>query len=238
MSGSPERSYILWFSQRVGSTLLAQTLEDTGIAGRPREWFSNDRPTREQLWRDATTPNGVLAIKYGMSDAHAELTATLGRAHASGPDPDGGRAWDAWFPRCKHVVMTRRDRVRLAISWWRAIQSQEWHRPSRAAPTAVEPPSSSPPAELRYDRGAIDQLVIEADQREAAIHAQLARWNVAPFTIVYEDMIASYERTVRDVLDFVGVPGREGLAIPAPALARLADDLSEAWYQRYLHDGG
>lgn len=36
----PTRSYCIWFSQRVGSTLLTHALEDTGIAGRPREWFN------------------------------------------------------------------------------------------------------------------------------------------------------------------------------------------------------
>lgn len=33
----PNLSYIIWFSQRTGSTLLCQALESTGIAGRPAE---------------------------------------------------------------------------------------------------------------------------------------------------------------------------------------------------------
>jgi LPS sulfotransferase NodH len=36
----PTRSYLIWFSQRVGSTMLTQALEDTGVAGRPREWLN------------------------------------------------------------------------------------------------------------------------------------------------------------------------------------------------------
>ncbi len=35
----PVKSYAIWFSQRTGSTLLCKTLESTGIAGKPEEFF-------------------------------------------------------------------------------------------------------------------------------------------------------------------------------------------------------
>jgi trehalose 2-sulfotransferase len=215
----PRQSYILWFSQRVGSTLLAQTLEDLGIAGRPREWFEGFAATtgdelRETLWREGTTSNGVLGIKYGPWKRHAEITALLGD-------------WQAVFPNCAHVFMTRRDKVRLAVSWWRAIRSGEWHRPAGAEAAVVT---------AEYDRDAIAHLVREAGERESLIARQLAAWGVTPYTIVYEDMIGAYEPTVRALLDFLAVPGREGVTIPAPALARLADAVSDAWYERYQRD--
>src|SRR5690606_40803478 len=37
------------------------------------------------------------------------------------------RIWESAFPNHRHVFMTRRNKVRLAVSWWRAIQSGEWH---------------------------------------------------------------------------------------------------------------
>lgn len=213
------QSYVIWFSQRVGSTLLAQTLEDLGIAGRPREWLERFEAAtgdelREALWRDGTTSNGVLALKYGPWQRHAEIMALLGD-------------WHTVFPRCQHVFMTRRDKVRLAVSWWRAIRSGEWHRPVGSEPAAVTP---------EYDRGAIAHLVREAGERESLIAGQLAAWGVTPYTIVYEDMIAAYEPTVRALLELLDVPGRDGVTIPAPAFARLADGVSEAWYERYQRD--
>ena len=54
-------------------------------------------------------------------------------------------------------------------------------------------------------------------------------------TIVYEDFIARYDDTVRDVLAFVGAPAAP---IPAPSYARLADDVSDRWYARYLAERG
>ena len=216
---SVRQSYILWFSQRVGSTVLAQTLEDLGIAGRPGEWLERFEATtgdelRAMLWREGTTSNGVLGLKYGPWKRHAEIAALLGD-------------WQAVFPRCTHVFMTRRDKVRLAVSWWRAIGSGEWHRAAGTEAAAVTPD---------YNADAIAHLVREAGERESLIAAQLAAWGVTPYTIVYEDMIAAYEPTVRALLDALDIPGRDGVTIPAPALARLADDVSEAWCERYWRD--
>jgi LPS sulfotransferase NodH len=79
----PRQSYLIWFSQRVGSTMLTQALEDIGVAGRPREWLEDPAghglpakygvpdalQLRDFLWREAATPNGVMGAKYGMSAA-------------------------------------------------------------------------------------------------------------------------------------------------------------------------
>ena len=221
------RSYIIWFSQRVGSTLLTQALEDTGVAGRPREWLNgrlgDGAALREMLWTEATTPNGVLGVKYGMTPAlHAEVTEKL--VSVTGAS-DERAAWQAVFPACTHFFMTRRDRVRLAISWWRAIQSNDWHHPTRDG-TAFEAALRTP-ASVAYDRGAIDHLLREIDEREAAIHGVFARWGVQPDTIVYEDFIASYEATVRGVLELLEIPGASTVAVPARSFAKVSDELNE-----------
>ena len=219
----PTRSYILWFSQRVGSTLLAQALEDTGIAGRPREWLEPGAgllgaELKQALWMEGTTPNGVLAVKYGMHAAHHQRISEL-LADAGG--------WDAVFPQCKHVFVTRRDKVRLAISWWRAIQTGEWHRPGLVA-------SPRPPKLIDlYNYDAIAHLVLEANVREADILAQLDAWGAVPHEVVYEDLVADFARTVRGVLGFLEL---SVTSVPAPALSRIADDVSEAWHQRFRAD--
>jgi LPS sulfotransferase NodH len=238
----PSQSYAIWFSQRVGSTLLSQALEDTGIAGRPREWFTdNDNvgilakhgvatpsELRELLWREATSTNGVIGVKYGMVAAqHEQLTALFRELLPTGrADADDRHAWEAIFPRCQHVFMTRRNKVRLAVSWWRAIKSGEWHRASGA-------PAPTLDVVDKYDYDAIDYLRLEVDTRESLIHDLLARWSVAVHTIVYEDLVAHYDATIRGVLDFLQIPDRENARIPAPAFAQLADDLSDAWCERY-----
>jgi trehalose 2-sulfotransferase len=158
-------------------------------------------------------------------------------------DPDGREAWAALFPACKHVFMTRRNKVRLAVSWWRAIRSGEWHRPGRPAPTVVDPPSGHAerpklPQDVvdLYDYNALAHLFAEASLREAAMQNLFDRWRVIPYTIVYEDLIAAYEPTMRGLLDFLEIPDRHTIEIPAPAFEQLADEISNAWTERFVRE--
>ena len=247
----PKQTYTMWFSQRVGSTLLAQALEDTGVAGRPREYLNgttlaevmaqNQAGTalelRNRLWNRGSTPNGVMAIKYGMyPKLHRELMQLL----TSLPNPseeDELRAWESFFPDCQHFLLTRRDKVGLAVSWWRAIKSGEWHRPNRTEPTALgRPPKRRPAPGLdEYDFHAINHLVEEANEREDAIRVQLNRWNIQPHVLVYEDLIANFESTVRHVLAVLQLESSQ-ITIPQPAFSPLADAISNSWRERYFAD--
>ncbi len=252
----PERSYTLWFTQRVGSTLLAQALEDTGVAGRPREWLNaasvaevmnkhgaaTAEELRDRLWRVATTSNAVLGIKYGMvPKLHEELIDLMASVTGESAPEGSDRSWRAWiafFPNCRHCFLTRRDKVRLAVSWWRAIKSQGWHRPNRpdtSVGVVVEPkPSGSLIDE--YDFHAIRHLFRECSAREDAIRRQLEAWAIEPLTIVYEDLVARFEATVRSVLEFVRAPNARALTIRQPAFEPLADEINDAWYERFLAD--
>lgn len=251
----PEQSYILWFTQRVGSTLLAQALEDTGVAGRPREWLNaasaaevlnnhgaaTAHELRQQLWRVATTSNGVLGIKYGMvPKLHAELTDLMLSVN---PDalPEGTDrsypAWSGFFPNCRHCFLTRRNKIRLAVSWWRAIKSAQWHRPNRADTSlgVVEPTPSGSLID-QYDFHAIRHLLGECSAREDAIRRQLGAWAIEPLTIVYEDLVDRFEATIRSVLEFLRVPNAHTVTIRPPAFERLADEVNDAWSKRFLAD--
>jgi LPS sulfotransferase NodH len=243
----------MWFSQRVGSTMLAQALEDTGIAGRPREWLNaasasqvleklgvaSGLELRDFLWSEATTANGVLGIKFGFTrKLYDDLLVLFG-----GIDPsrttDALDAWNSILPNCKHLFLTRRNKIRLAVSWWRAIKSEEWHRPNRSEPTCCGTVTTKPvPADLAdmYDYAAIEHLFVEANLREAEMQECFDRLGVVPYTVVYEDLIADYEPTVLGVLDFLEIPGHREIAIPSPAFHRLADEVSEKWFQRFLRE--
>jgi LPS sulfotransferase NodH len=124
--------------------------------------------------------------------------------------------------------MTRRNKVRLAVSWWKAIQSHEWHRERGARPEDADLADA-------YSFDAISQLFAESVMREAGVAAFLSEARIAPLTIVYEDFVLDYEGTVRRVLEHVGLDA-SAVAIAAPAYEKLADELSERWVQRFRHE--
>jgi trehalose 2-sulfotransferase len=125
--------------------------------------------------------------------------------------------------------MTRRNKVRLAVSWWKAIQSEEWHRKTGASP-------SSRDVRNAYHFEAIDHLLVESCMREAAIQGFFTEGGIVPLTIVYEDFIADYRGTVERVLAFLNLGLSDSMEIAPPFYARLADEHSEQWVQRFRRE--
>jgi LPS sulfotransferase NodH len=58
---------------------------------------------------------------------------------------------------------------------------------------------------------------------------------IASLTIIYEDLILEYQKTIAKILEFLE-RDVAGIRIPPPYFARLADDLSEEWSQRFREE--
>ncbi|MBD2864092.1 Stf0 family sulfotransferase [Paenibacillus oceani] len=227
----PTQSYTIWFSQRTGSTLLNYALSSTGVAGDPCEWLhfghrdpnTMTREDMEQIWKEGTTPNGVFGLKTSFDSRWMDSFRTIFDVPAAATR---AKVWSEAFPNCnKHIFMTRRNKVRLAVSWWRAIVSGEWHRKHG------EKPQEHDIAD-KYKFDAIDHLLTECAMREAALEDFFSEAGIVPLTIVYEDFILDYEGTVMDVLKFLDIP-TDHVAVAPPALERLADGVAEEWVQRF-----
>jgi LPS sulfotransferase NodH len=238
----PQLSYTIWFSQRTGSTLLCKALESTGIAGTPREWFNcppdlletfhqtDHAELQEYLWKLGSTPNGVFAINHSYYEPHfSQLTETL-RKFPACPSEETRRTkiWQHVFPNHRHIFMTRRNKIRLAVSWWRAIQSGEWH---------VSTGEPRKPVDLSnaYSYDAINHLYNECSMREAGIQEFFTEENITPLNIFYEDFVQEYDQTIRNILDYLGLDS-QSVTIASPALAKTADAVSEEWVQRFREE--
>jgi LPS sulfotransferase NodH len=68
--------------------------------------------------------------------------------------------------------------------------------------------------------------------REAGIQEFFSEGNIVPLTIVYEDFIQEYEKTLRKILEFLELDPNN-VEIPVPSLSPTADSISEAWVQRF-----
>jgi LPS sulfotransferase NodH len=219
--------------------LLCKALEATRIAGIPNEWLyrwlddQNGRDPAELqtlLWKRGSTPNGVFGLKHSFHEPHfGRLIETLRQFPGCPPDEQNRvRIWEQALPNHKHIFMTRRNKVRLAVSWWKAIKSQEWHR-------LADAPARGSDLQDAFSFEAIYHLFQECSMREAGIQELFSEGQIVPLTLVYEDFIAEYERTVRSVLEFLELDTRD-LQISAPPLAPTADATSEVWVQRFREE--
>jgi LPS sulfotransferase NodH len=265
----PVRSYLVCATQRSGSTLLCELLKDTGVAGRPEEYFEAMRDTglpphpgdyladlprtgagirdddtpaeapaysslaglagyRDHLRRSfalGTTPNGIFASKLmwrQLPELHALATALPEYA---------GMQMEALLPTLfgdpEYVWVSRRDKVRQAVSMWRALQTRSWRAGGSVGKN---------PAELHYRFEGIDHLVRALEAEDRGWRGFFARHEIDALRISYEDDLErDRERTVRSVLDRIGVTAPPGWH-PAEPMPRQADALSEEWVAAYHRD--
>jgi len=133
------------------------------------------------------------------------------------------------FPNLRYLSMTRQDKVRQAVSLWRALQTWSWSSHQQAAVGTDH---------LVYSHAAIAHLVRDIEAHEFEWRAYFRECEVEPLTIVYEDFVGRYEETVREILRYLEVPEADRVAITEPRRDRQADDLSRLWTDRYRAESG
>jgi LPS sulfotransferase NodH len=271
----PQRSYMVCATPRSGSTLLCETLETTGIAGRPREYFEALKETgvprrpREYFWglrspevlrllpddaqldrdseraaswsrddyarhldasiREGTTPNGVFGAKlmWAYFDDFLQLMRGIPRLGGMGD----GSLLNAAFPHLTYVFVSRSDKVRQAVSPWRALQTLVWRK-------AEEHPDDEQPADRRavYSFDAIDHLLEQLRRHEDAWRGFFFRIGQQPLSVLYEEVAGDLHGTVGRVLQALDLERPSSSAALPESMSRQSDELSESWVQNYLED--
>ncbi len=241
----PQRSYFVCFTARSGSNLLREALSATGVAGRPEEYLPKDTLSsvavgqRKAEWRQdwanrpfseclnnvlryGTTPNGVFGMKVEAPNLRYLDRMLEGE---SGVTPVSLPArLEATFPNLRYVWVTRRNKVRQAVSFFRAAQTDAWRSVLS---------QSIPNNELTFNLQLVDQYLRQILREEAAWSEYFTTNGIVPYTVVYEDLAQDYERIVRGVLEYLQISLPEQYQFSAPRLQKQADELSEDWVQRY-----
>ena len=147
----PNISYIICTVQRSGSFLLCEALKNTGLAGFPEEYFLNGEGWEDGWWarqhgvtsrRDylnlvfdqGTSSNGVFGTKVMWNYFHAMLKTLQELPEYKGLDAPQLMA--TLFPSVRYIWIVRRDKVRQAVSWAKAGQTDvySWYKGETAVP--------------------------------------------------------------------------------------------------------
>jgi len=180
--------------------------------------------------RAGTTPNGVFGAKVMWGYFNGFVTglrwALPGRRQRL-PVPE---LVQSVFPNLTYIAVSRRDKVRQAVSLWRALQTLVWSRDSDAGEDA---PDEQRPV---YSYDAIDHLLHQLRRQEDAWRGFFFRIGRRPLQLFYEDIAGDLEGCVGRVLDDLHVERPQGELLARQPLSRQSDDLSESWVQSYLED--
>jgi LPS sulfotransferase NodH len=245
----PALTYLILATPRSGSTLLGQGLQATGLAGDPKEFFGHKMAFWMERWQTPTlsayanrliqsraTPNGVFGAKllYGQLQ-NLEDIARSNPTLAGLPLPE---VLDRLFPNLHYLWATRDDKLRQAISWYKARQSGVWGQAEgkddlklgRAWRLGDEPLQ---PGELAFDYDGIAELLAQADREDAAIAAFCASAGVTPYRVVYEEFSPNFRDKTLDILHWMGIDSPPDLDLAKPRTVRLADDRTDEWVARF-----
>lgn len=235
-----QNSYVICTSPRSGSTLLGEALMSTRVAGQPDEYFDIHQEIEAAIRKrfDAgkdsldeylikilqlTRTNGVFGWK-----AHWHQFEHFWRRFLGVPlaDPGISRAvFTQVFPNLRYIWLRRRDRLRQAISYAKAIQTDVWR--------AYVGESRQPKAPAAFDQAAVDARLDEIDRMEASWNDFFKRHGIQPRVIWYEDFILNYENTVLDTLAHLEIRLPDHFVFPEPRLLKQSDQETEKWIEQY-----
>jgi LPS sulfotransferase NodH len=176
-----------------------------------------------------TTPNGVFGAKI-MWNQLADL-----EQHASAVERFAGLSRLELLEELfdgeagvRFVWMRRRDKVRQAISLWRALQTRMWRLERGRADEDLP--------DLSYSFEGIEHLRRRLSADDDAWGRFFHRHTIDPLELVYEeDVEPDPEGSVHRVAALLGSPVPPEWTPKAPT-ARQSDGLSDDWYETYHRD--
>ena len=283
---TPDRSYLVCATPRSGSTLVCHALGETGVAGRPEEYFEalrhSGRPRRPEeyflgvedpsirdhlgergvgaeqtprspLWSRAaydrylewvfeagTTPNGVFGAKlmWGYFGDFVSLVRNIPAYR----DLPLAELLPAVFPDLTFVRVVRANKVRQAVSLWKAVQTATWREDQAAGSGAISiEEDGSPPyrsfieehrPQLRFHYRAIDHLLRELLIEEASWDAFFEHSGIKPVLVLYENFAADYETSTLNLLDRLDLSPPDDFSFQ-PRMKKQSDDFNDDWTKRY-----
>jgi trehalose 2-sulfotransferase len=239
----PATSVIIAATHRSGSFHFADMLASTSGIPLADEYLNFGLlRTRAQLGLaptagEAAVLAALLATKRGESPVFSLKTmwgafCVTFQAIANTLPPAPDNAWQLLPARLldnpRYLWVRRRDKIRQAVSFYRATLTGTWR-----SEQSLPPPTGGEPAALPYSGLAIARLLTEIERDEAAWAAFFAETGVPVMEIVYEDFITDRLTALQAVGAFLGWPPL-GDQLPAARFQRVSDGLNQQWSQRFI----
>ena len=246
-----------------------EALRHSGRPRRPEEYFlgvedqsirdhlgersvGSDPQPRSPLWSRAaydrylewafetgTTDNGVFGAKL-MWGYFGEFVSLLRNIPAC-RDVPLAELMRAVFPDLTFVRVVRANKVRQAVSLWKAVQTATWREDQASAKAASVEDDGSPPyrsfaeahrPQLRFHYRAIDHLLKGLLIEEASWDAFFEHSGIKPILVLYENFAADYETSTLNLLERLDLTCAEDFEFE-PRMKRQSDRINDDWTKRY-----
>lgn len=238
---TPRLAYWLCGTPRTGSNILRHALKRVGC-GHPAEgyhlyanqthgWGYDDsdftRYTRQMIAHQTDPESGIFGLKIFWEQFSYYLSRCDHPQISAGETLSAEEKIAIFFPDVHFLFIRRRNKVRQAISLVKAKQNSKYYSPSKsgAAPKAS--------GTLRYNARMIGYHLALLTAQDLLWENFFSRAGLSPKIVWYEDIAKNHKRQVKLILDYFGLERRP---VPKPPFTKQSDELSEAWYLRYLEE--
>jgi LPS sulfotransferase NodH len=242
----PKKTILVCSTPRSGTTWLCDIIASTGSLGYPGEYFTaiqNEYYERllgrktvecypavfDLIVRIGSTPNGTFSTKLFWNF----LESIAFSFHNDGVhlDKDGLSILEYHLPNIKVIRLTRKNRIRQAISHYRAIQTNIWWK-NKTVPVDQSLATA-------FDFQAIQLAKHKISRQENAWTSRLTVLDAPIIDITYEGFLENRDETIAALAEFLECSALEKSFPMSSDFEMQADKITDEWeYKFNLLDNG
>ena len=141
----------------------------------------------------------------------------------------------AAFPDLTFVRVVRANKIRQAVSLWKAVQTASWSDKGGEAADrggAYRAFLEEHKPQLRFHYRAISHLLDQTLAAEASWDAFFEHTRIKPILVLYENFSADYAASTLNILDRLGLEPPADFD-PEPQMRRQSDGINDDWARRF-----
>ena len=239
------RSIIICATPRSGSWMLSKSVESCAAVGTVHEWFvpfmMADRrhfyglppdtgyiATARALIVEEGGKTGIFFVKIMWQTLLEVLEQLRKEFQGEGPLSDG-QLLRRFFPNPTFVLVSRQEKVKQAVSYFKATQTDLWcqDRPGAARDLS----------HLMFDYHGIDRLLRYVTETEDSWRRFLAEQELPHLEIVHEKLVRDYPAVMTDLLDRLQIPYDRAALSTMPTQSQT-DSINREWHDRFTREAG
>lgn len=244
-----KKTYIICSTMRSGSTLLCDLLTNTKLAGQPQEFFlpkwekkskfdtTNYPEYLQKMLESFASFNGVSGVKLMWSNCE-DVIRRLHKSCESSSKSDLELLKEI-FPDLKFIFISRRSKVRQAISLARSVKTKQWNKyqdsqnPRKVSFNRYGNTSNSQKNPYPYiSPGALEVYLSHIEKDESAWFEFFRNNNIEPQIIIYEELAQNKQKNIVAFLKFLEIPVPESINLDS-FLKKQADFYTELLVIQY-----
>ena len=235
------QSWLLCASWRTGSTNLGDIVRRTLGVPVDREplweWNSGrERPIGERQEESLAAIQAAVDGKASGSDGRMAAKLmwrdVVLAASSVGWRRENIRGFlESLFPQPRYVLVSRQDKIRQAVSLWRARETQVLHGEVNGRVHR----GSRPAREARYSFAGISAALRDVRIADAEWRSYFAKYSLEHLELSYEEICRDWSRSAQRAVEWWQGRAAKG-GFQSPRFVRLADEETERWVRRYQRD--